>query len=73
MVNPVLEIKKEYFEVNFTKNETVRPETVKAGDIADILKSIEIMVESQVYQSHPEIKKEQIVVGFTNIRHCCPN
>lgn len=46
----------------------VQSETVKAGDIADILKAIESMVEAQVFQTHPEVKKDQIVIGFTNIR-----
>lgn len=58
----------EYFEVNFTENKSIRPETVKAGDIADILKAIESMVESQVFQTYPEAKREQVIVGFTNIR-----
>ncbi len=61
-------INKEYFEVNFIKNINVRPETVKAGDIAEILKSIESMVESQVFEAYPELKKDQIIVGFTEIR-----
>jgi hypothetical protein len=68
MTNTSSETNKEYFEVNFIKNSNVRPETVKAGDIADILKSIEGMVESQVYKTHPDTRKEQIVIGFTNIR-----
>lgn len=60
---------REYFEVNFKENQNIRPETVKASDIADVLKAVESMVESQVYQTLPEVKKEQrVVLGFTNIR-----
>ena len=59
---------KEYFEVNFIDNKNVRPETVKAGDVADVLKAVENMVENQVFQSHPEVKKDQAIVGFTSIR-----
>jgi len=59
---------REYFEVNFKDNPDVRPETVKAGDIADILQTIESMVESKVFLANPQVKKDQIIVGFTNIR-----
>ena len=57
-----------YFEVSFTKNDNVHPDTVKPSDIADILKAIENIVETQVYKQHPEISKEQVIIGFTHIK-----
>ena len=57
----------EYFEVSFSGN-NIRPDIVKAGDIADIIKAIEDLIEAQVQKDIPGIKKEQVVVGFTNIK-----
>ncbi len=57
----------EFLEVIFSGN-NIRPDSVKAGDIADILKAIEVMVESQVYRQHPEIKKDQIIIGLSAIK-----
>jgi len=57
----------EYIEISFSGN-NISPDKVKVGDIADILKAIEVMIESQVYQKHPEIKKEQVIIGFTRIK-----
>jgi hypothetical protein len=59
---------KEYFEVSFTKNDTIKPESVKAGDIADVLKSIENIVVSQIYKKNPQLKKEPVILSLTNIR-----
>lgn len=56
----------DYVEVTFKGND-VRPDTVKASEIADILIAVENMVESQVYKKHPELKKDQLILGFTNI------
>lgn len=68
MVDIVSETNREYFEVNFTENKDVRPETVKAGDIAEVIKTVESMVESKVLKNFPDIKRDKVVIGFTNIR-----
>ncbi len=57
----------EYIEITF-KGNNVRPDIVKASEIADILIAVETMLESQIYKKHPEIKKDQLILGFTNIR-----
>ncbi|MBI2847629.1 MAG: hypothetical protein HYX83_00480, partial [Chloroflexi bacterium] len=44
------------------------PETTKAGDVAEILESIEDMLTSCVSIKHPQIKKEEIVIGLVNIK-----
>jgi hypothetical protein len=62
------DVTREYFEVNFKDNKDVRPETVKAGDIADILTAIEAMVEFKVSKTIQQVKKDQVIIGFTNIR-----
>lgn len=54
-------------EVTFA-GEGIRPDTVKAGDLADILKAIETMVESRVLRDHPEMQKEEVVIGLVNIK-----
>jgi len=58
---------KSLIEVNFS-GEGIKPDSVKASDIADILKAVENMVESQVFRDHPEIDKEQVIIGFVNIK-----
>ena len=54
-------------EISFSGKD-VKPSTVKASEIADILKAVENMVESQVFRDHPEIDKEAVIVSFVNIR-----
>ena len=46
----------------------IKPETVKASEVADILKSIEDMVETRLFQEHPELDKEQVIIGLVNIK-----
>ena len=58
---------KSVIEVSFS-GEGIKPDSVKASDIADILKAVENMVESQVFREHPEIDKEQVILGFVNIK-----
>ena len=54
-------------EVSFT-GEGIRPDNVKASDVADILKAIETMVEAHVLRDHPKIEKETVVVGLVSIK-----
>jgi len=56
-----------FLEVSFS-GEGVKPNSVKASDIADILKAVEDMVEAQVFRDHPEIDKEQVILGFVSIK-----
>ena len=58
---------KSFIEVSFS-GEGVKPDSVKASDIADILKAVEDMVEAQVFRDHPEIDKEQVILGFVSIK-----
>ncbi len=60
-------LSKSLIEVNFS-GENIKPDSVKASDIGEILKAVENMVESQVFRDHPEINKEQVIVGFVNIK-----
>ncbi len=57
----------EYLEISFSGN-NIRPDVVKAGDIADIIKAVESLVEAQVQKDLPGLKGDQVIVGFTNIR-----
>lgn len=43
------------------------PETTRARDIAEILKSIETMLEASITQEHPEIDREQLVISLVGI------
>ncbi len=61
-------ISKQYFEVNFITNPNLRPENVKASEIADILKAIEGLVESQILAFNPQLKQEPVIIGFSNIK-----
>ena len=54
-------------EVRFA-GEDVQPETVKAGDVAEMIQAVEKMVESSVTRDHPEIKRDQVIVGFVEIQ-----
>lgn len=56
----------EYIEITFRGND-VRPEIVKASEIADIIIAIETMIIAQVYKKNPLIKKDQLILSFTNI------
>lgn len=56
-----------FIEVSFS-GEGVKPNSVKASDIADILKAVEDMVEAQVFRDHPEIDKDQVILGFVSIK-----
>jgi hypothetical protein len=44
------------------------PETTKASDVAEILKSIESMIEPCILRDHPEIKRENIVIGLIQVK-----
>lgn len=46
----------------------IRPETIKAGDVAEILGAIERMVENQVFAKYPDLDPEKVIVGLVNIR-----
>ena len=48
-------VSKSFIEVSFS-GEGIKPDSVKASDIADILNAVEDMVESQVFRDHPEIE-----------------
>jgi hypothetical protein len=56
-----------FIEVSFSGTD-IKPASVKASDIAEILKAVEDMVEAQVFRDHPEIDREQVIVGFVNIK-----
>lgn len=60
-------VSESFIEVSFI-GEGIKPDSVKASDIADILKAVENMVEAQVFRDHPEVDKEQVIVGFVNIK-----
>lgn len=59
------DISHEYLEVDFSD---IKPIQIKAGDIANIITAIESMVESQIYQKNPNLKKEPLILSFTSIR-----
>lgn len=59
------DISQEYLEVDFSD---IKPIQVKAGEIANIITAIESMVESQIYQRNPGLKKEPLILSFTDIR-----
>lgn len=46
----------------------INPASIKAGDIANVLLSIQSAIEAYVFKQHPEIDQEQVVIGLTNIR-----
>ncbi len=56
-----------FIEVSFT-GQDIRPETVKAGDVAEILVAIEDMLETRIFQDHPELDKDQLIIGLVNIK-----
>ena len=56
----------ELIEIRLTGND-ILPENVRAGDIADILNSVEDMIESVVVKQQPQITKEDVVIGLVNI------
>ena len=60
-------VSKSFIEVSFS-GEDIKPDSVKASDIADILKAVEDMVEAQVFRDHPEIDKETVVVGLVGVK-----
>jgi hypothetical protein len=53
--------------ITFT-GENIRPDTVKASELAEILRAVETMVESHVLRDHPEVQKEVVVVGLVKIK-----
>lgn len=58
---------KDLIELKFFGGD-IKPENVKASEVADILKAVEDMVESRIFQDHPEISKEQVIIGLVNIK-----
>jgi len=54
-------------EFKFT-GEGIKPENVKASEVADILKNIEDMVETRIFQDHPEVDKGQVIISLVNIK-----
>jgi hypothetical protein len=57
----------DFIEIRFT-GEGVKPETVKAGDIADILTAVEEMIEACVIRDFPQVSKERVIVGLVDIK-----
>ena len=54
-------------EFKFT-GEGMLPENVKASEIADILKAIEDMLETRIFQDHPELDKGQLIIGLVKVK-----
>ena len=48
--------------------EGLTPENVKASEVADVLKAVEDIIESSVFQDHPEIDKGQVIIGLVSIK-----
>lgn len=48
--------------------ENALPDNIRVKDLAEIMLSVESMILAVIEQDHPEIAREQIVVGLTNIR-----
>lgn len=55
------------FEIRFAGG-GILPENVRAGEMAEILNSIEDMVSAMVAKDHPTLTKEDLVVGLVNIK-----
>ena len=54
-------------EITLT-GEGMSPGKIRSREIAEVIEAIEDMVASMVIRAHPELKKESIVVGLSNIR-----
>ncbi len=54
-------------EFKFT-GEGIKPENVKASEVADVLKSVEDVIEASIFQDHPEIDKGQVIISLVNIK-----
>jgi len=56
-----------FIEFKFV-GEELKPENVKASEVADLLKAIEDVVESNVFEEHPELDKNQLIIGLVNVK-----
>jgi hypothetical protein len=54
-------------EIHFT-GEGILPETIRAGEMAEVLSSFEEMVSSLVVAEHPKLTKDDLIVGLINIQ-----
>lgn len=55
------------FEIRFAGG-GILPENIRAGEMAEILSSIEDMLSAIVAKDHPTLSKEDLVVGLVNIQ-----
>ena len=56
-----------FIEFKFT-GEDMLPENIKASEVADILKAIEDMLETRIFQDHPELDKGQLIISLVNVK-----
>ena len=54
-------------EIKFT-GDGIRPENVKAGDVAEVIQGVESMVESCVARDHPDVDRTKVIVGLVEIQ-----
>ena len=55
-------------EIRFTGND-VSPGYIRSKEIAEIIEAIEEMIASQVISNNPDLKRDAVVVGLSDIRH----
>ncbi|GAK50692.1 hypothetical protein U14_01925 [Candidatus Moduliflexus flocculans] len=56
-----------FIEIRLTGSE-IRPGSVRSSDIAEIIKSVEEMISAVVIRDTPGLKKENVIIGLTNIQ-----